>query len=372
MKKPAYRGFRLILIGGVIPVSVIALLLGFALFRKPSLPEGLIQANGRIEGDRFTISSKVPGKIVKLYSREGDRVEEGQVVAKLDDSQIVAKVDQAREAVSTLEARLKAAKLSLDILRKEVPLIVETARASLIQAKSNRSSSEVQAKQAEKDALRFERLFRAGAVERHRLEQADLARQVALNQLRSAEESVKTAEKQLAQSLLGYDRIKAKEAEVEALSAQLSQAKATLREAEATLDDMTIRAPVSGIITGRMVDTGEVITAGMPLVDIVNLDRLYLQVYISEKEIGKVRLGLPARIYTDAFPDAFFDATVCYIASRAQFTPKEVQTPDERVKLVFAVRLYLNENPGHRLNPGLPADAIIKWKEEAPWVKPRW
>jgi HlyD family secretion protein len=103
-----------------------------------------------------------------------------------------------------------------------------------------------------------------------------------------------------------------------------------------------------------MVDVGEVITAGSPIFDIVNLDRLYLQVYIPEKDIGKVRLGLPARIYADAFPNTFFPATVRYIASRAQFTPKEVQTPDERVKLVFAVRLYLDENPNHCLLPVFP------------------
>ena len=106
--------------------------------------------------------------------------------------------------------------------------------------------------------------------------------------------------------------------------------------------------------------------------DIVDLDRLYLKVFIPANEIGKVRLGLPARIYTDAFPDEPLAATVRHIASQAQFTPKEVQTPDERVKLVYAVKLYLDANPQHRATPGLPADAVIRWKEDAPWARPRW
>jgi HlyD family secretion protein len=364
-------GISIVIFLGVV-VILIFVVIGLTSFRRNSLPEGLIQANGRIEGDRFTVSSKIPGRVVELLVREGDSVNEGQVVAKLDDAQISAKVDQAREAVSTLEAQLKAARLALDVLKKDVPLAVETARAVLSQAKAQHSSAQSQAKQAERDAARLERLFTAGAVDRHRYEQADLSRQIALNQLRSAEEAVKTAEKQLAQAMLGYDRIKAKKAEVEALSAQLAQARASLKEALATLEDLTIRAPTSGIVTTRMVDVGEVITAGSPIFDIVNLDRLYLQVYIPEKDIGKVRLGLPARIYADAFPNIFFPATVRYIASRAQFTPKEVQTPDERVKLVFAVRLYLDENPNHCLTPGLPADAVIRWKDDAPWVKPRW
>ncbi len=113
-------------------------------------------------------------------------------------------------------------------------------------------------------------------------------------------------------------------------------------------------------------------SAGSPLLDLVDMDRLYLKVYVAEHEIGKLRLGLPARIYTDAFPDQPFEAVVRYISSRAEFTPKEVQTPDERVKLVYAVKLYLTENPDHRLTSGMPADAVIRWKEEAPWMKPRW
>ena len=96
----------------------------------------------------------------------------------------------------------------------------------------------------------------------------------------------------------------------------------------------------------------------------MDLDRLYLKVYVPEIQIGKVRLDLPARIYTDAFPDQPFEATVRYIASKAEFTPKEVQTPDERVKLIYPVKLYLAENPDHRLTPGLPADAVIRWKDD--------
>jgi HlyD family secretion protein len=120
-----------------------------------------------------------------------------------------------------------------------------------------------------------------------------------------------------------------------------------------------------------MVDIGEVVTAGAPLFEVVDLDRLYLKVYVPEIQIGKIRLNLQARIYTDAFPDRPFEATVRYIASKAEFTPKEIQTPDERVKLIYAVKLYLKENPDHQLTPGLPADAVIRWKEDVAWVSPK-
>ena len=150
------------------------------------------------------------------------------------------------------------------------------------------------------------------------------------------------------------------------------QANAQLAEANSILDDLTIIAPSDGTLTARYADLGEVVNSGSPLFELVDLNRLYLEVFIPEKEIGKVRLGLSARIYTDAFPDQPFPAHVRYIASRAEFTPKEIQTPDERVKLVYAVRLYLENNPEHRLTPGLPADAIIRWQEDVAWAKPRW
>lgn len=121
-------------------------------------------------------------------------------------------------------------------------------------------------------------------------------------------------------------------------------------------------APDEGLIqvNGRLEEDRITVSSKFAgLLEIVNLQRLYLKVYVPEKQIGG-HLGLPARLYTDAFPDQPFPATVRYIASQAEITPKEVQTPDERVKLVYAIKLYLEENPQSRLTPGLPADAIIR------------
>jgi len=179
-----------------------------------------------------------------------------------------------------------------------------------------------------------------GTVSVYELEQAELAWSVARDQWRQAQ-------------------------------AQAGNARAALAEAESVLADLTIRAPIAGTVTARMADLGEVVGAGTPLLTVVDLDRLYLKVYVPEIEIGRLRLGLPARVHIDAFPDQPYPATLRYIAAQAEFTPKEVQTRDERVKLVYAVRLYLAANPDHRLTPGLPADAVIRWKDEAAWMPPR-
>lgn len=362
----------ILLVSSLALLSILAFTAWWFLLRQPPLPDGLIQANGRIEGDHYAVAGKVPGKVAELLAREGEAVDKDKVLLRLDDAQVRAKVDQARQAAKALEAQLKAARTALDVARKDLPLAIQSAEANLAHTRAQLATARSNADQATRDAERFRKLAESGTVDRHRYEQTELARQVASNQAQSAQEGGRVAEKQLEQARLGHERLRAKEDEVNALAAQIDQARATLKEAESVLDDLTIHAPAAGIITQRLVNAGEVVAAGAQLFDIVDLDRLYLKVYVPGEEIGKVRLGLSARIYTDAFPNEPLAATVRYIASQAQFTPKEVQTPDERVKLVYAVKLYLDANPQHRATPGLPADAVIRWKEDAPWARPRW
>ena len=364
------------------------------------LPLGLIQANGRIEGDRVTVSSKFPGRIAELAAREGDDVTTGQKLIQLDDKQVLARVDQAEQAVAACEARInaahanvasldaqiQAARSTLDVFRKEVPLSISSAEANLAHAQALTASAVSDEKHARDDYERHQKLIDINAVAEHEYEEMWLAWTKARNELTIAEAAEIKAKQLLAESNLGEDRIRSKEDDIQALVAQRaaavaieaecvalrSQAEAALAEQRSVLDDLTIIAPSRGIITTRTADKGEVVAAGAALFNLVNLDQLYLKVYIPEPNIGQVRIGLPARIYTDAFPDRPFDATVRYIASRAEFTPKEVQTPDERVKLVYAVKLYLDDNPDHCLTPGMPADAVIRWKEDAAWAQPQW
>lgn len=335
------------------------------------LPEGLIQANGRIEGDHVTVASKFPGRIHELLAREGATVAAGDVLARLEDNQSKARMEQARGAFEAIEATVQAAHLDLAVLNLDVPLAIEAADAEAAEAKAKVAKALAVEKEANSDARRFRDLAEKDQASRQQQEQADMKWDVARREIAIARATLAQRQKAVAQAELGWKRIRAKEAEVAALEHRRDQAYAALEEAESVLTDLTIRAPTGGTITTRLVDVGEVVSPGAPLLELVDLDRLYLKVYVPEIQIGKVRLDLPARIYTDAFPDQPFDATVRYIASKAEFTPKEVQTPDERVKLIYSVKLYLAENPGHRLTPGLPADAVIRWRDEAAWAKPR-
>jgi HlyD family secretion protein len=300
---------RPVLLAGLAALLVAAGFFGYDLWRAHQvLSPGLIQVNGRIEGDRILVASRYPGRVAQLLAHEGEVVKAGQVLVKLDDSQARAQLRAARAAVTALQADVEAARRH--------------------------------AEQAQRDAERFHELRAEGTASIREAEQAELAARVAQDQYAAAQ-------------------------------AQLARTRAGLSEAQTVLADLSVRAPEDGTITTRMADSGEVAAAGAVLFTLVNLDRLYLKVYVPEALIGKIRLGLPAKIYTDAFPNQPFDAELRTIASQAEFTPKEVQTADERVKLVYAVKLYLKENPEHRLTPGLPADAVIRWKEDVPWAPPR-
>jgi len=335
------------------------------------LPDGLIQANGRIEGDHITIASKFAGRVQELLAREGDTVHAGQALVRLDDVQIRTRVEQARRGFEAFESQVQTAHTSLAVLNLEVPLAIETADAGISSARAAVDQARAVENEARRDVERMRPLIAEQAVSRQQVDQAEARWNVAKSEITTARSRLTQAVKELAQAELGWKRIRTKENEVVTWERQRDQAEAALAEAESILADLTIVAPTSGTITTRMVDTGEVVVAGAPLLELMDLDRLYLKVYIPEIEIGKVRLDLPARIYTDAFPDQPFDATVGYIASKAEFTPKEVQTRDERVKLIYAVKLYLAANPDHRLTPGLPADAIIRWHEGVAWMKPK-
>lgn len=469
----------------IILLLVVAVGLGaYFLVRKTPLPKGLVQVNGRMEGDVIVVSSKYNGKIAQLLAREGDSVSQGQMVVSLIDPETQDRLKQAQENLDSVIAQSRAAGQNVGLTSETGGSSIEQARGQVLQAqgdienaqasassaganvknaqaavrsasvsvlqaqeavkrysadvdtaKANLQSSQKmvvaaqsQAKLSATNAQRFTNLAQEGVVtERQRDEyvtaaakdQAELQSAIAnassakaqvsskqsdlqnaRNQVAASQANLQRAQAQLAaarhdqsaanarvitaigrksqaegilkQALASPIQVAISKSNHASSSYQVKQAQAAVAEQQSILNNMSVISPITGMVVTRIRDNGEVVTAGSPILEVVDLDKLYLKAYVPENQIGKVRLGLPARIYVDSYPNEPFDATVRYIASQAEFTPKEVQTPDERVKLVYAVKLYLNKNPGHRLTPGMPADAIIRWKEGVPWRRPQY
>ncbi|MBY0571955.1 MAG: HlyD family efflux transporter periplasmic adaptor subunit, partial [Burkholderiaceae bacterium] len=281
-------------------VAAIVIGVGFFYYLSSSrkLPEGLIAASGRIEGDRIVAAAKYPGRISKIFAREGDTVAAGTVVAQLEDTSFQAKAEQARQALNATDAQLKAAQANLDIAQREVPMGVSVADAGVSQAQAALAKASAVEQQARRDAQRHKELFERGVIERHRYEQADLAWQVAQSDVNASQEAVKRAQQGLSQAGLGNDKVKARQQEVEALRAQRDRAAAAVAEADSVLGDLVIKSPASGIVLTRLREPGEVVLPGGAVVEMVNLDQLHLKVYVPESKIGQLRLGLPVRIYS--------------------------------------------------------------------------
>jgi HlyD family secretion protein len=163
---------------------------------------------------------------------------------------------------------------------------------------------------------------------------------------------------------LGKLRRLARPEEIQAAEARLDQARAAADLLAKTIADSTITAPAGGIVTHKAVEAGELVTPGATVVTLADLDSVYVMIYVTELEIGRIKLGDGVDVRIDAFPDKPFPGKITYISPEAEFTPKNVQTKEDRVKLVFGVKVEI-ENKAGLLKPGLPADAVVRVGPEA-------
>jgi HlyD family secretion protein len=333
----------------------------------PAAPVGLLPASGRIEGRITTLTPKTAAWVVTLHVEEGQAVRQGQLLATLDDQAQRARVRAAEEQVNALVRRVVAASAQLGMAERQTTLQIEQAAAARREAEARLARARADLAQAERDAQRAAMLVARELIAPQEGEHARLKAEVAANAVREAEEGFVSSDKRLALARVGLEQVEILRAERDSLERQRAQAEAQLAEQQSHVADFSVKSPIDGRVLTRTVERGERVEAGTPLFTLVDLDRLYVKIYVPEPSIGKVALGQEARVYVDAYPGRAFPARVSRVAQEAEFTPKNVETREERVKLVFAVEVQLHENPDGVLKPGMPADALIRWQPDAPW-----
>jgi membrane fusion protein YbhG len=333
----------------------------------PPPPAGLLSASGRIEGRITTLTPKTSAWVVALHVDEGQTVRAGQLLATLDDQAQRERLRSADEQLNALTARLRAANTELAMTERQVGLQVEQAEAARREADTRVRRARAQALQAQRDAERAATLVGRELIAPQEAERARLAAEVADHATAEATAALETADKQLALARLGAEHLEAMRAERDALARQRLQAQAQLAEQRSHVTDFAIRSPIAGKILTRTVERGERVGDGTPLFTLVDPDRLYVKIYVPEPSIGKVALEQEARVYVDAYPGRAFAARVSKVSQEAEFTPKNVETREERLRLVFAVEVALAENPDGVLKPGMPADAVVRTQADAPW-----
>ncbi|MCX8159363.1 MAG: efflux RND transporter periplasmic adaptor subunit [Candidatus Saccharicenans sp.] len=298
------------------------------------MKNGPILVTGTIESRTARISPKVSGRVLRVLVEEGQAVGPGQVLVELDHEYLDLQLRQA-------EAGVAAARAQLELLRKG-------ARSEdLAQAEQQLQQAQINLEQARKDAQRFLSLYEKGSITQKQKEEAETRLALAEAQFNQAQEALKKL------------RSLTRPEEIQAAEARLRQAEAAVDLLKKNIEDSTVTCPVRGVVVERAVEPGELVSPGTTLVNISCLDPVYLWVYVTEVELGRVKLGGVAEVTIDSFPAKTFEGRIVYISPQAEFTPKNIQTKEDRVKLVFAVKIEL-PNPEGWLKPGLPAEAVLR------------
>jgi HlyD family secretion protein len=294
-----------------------------------------IKASGTIESVNVTVSSKVAGQILKLNFNEGDKVKAGDQLVELDHDMLDIQLRQAESGVDLANAQLKLLRSGA---RKED---IKQTEELLKQAKINLDL-------AYKDKARIVELYNGNATTEQQYDAAISRYDVALAQYNQARENLNKVK-----SIIRPE-------EIEQAQANLKRSIAGVDLLKESIDECRIFAPVSGVVSKKFVEAGEIISPSTSILRISNLETVDLVIYIPETDLAKVKLGQDAEVQIDAFKDKTYTGKIIFISPEAEFTPKNIQTPDERTKLVFAVKIRI-PNPQMELKPGLPADAILKY-----------
>jgi HlyD family secretion protein len=293
----------------------------------------VLRLSGHIEATETDLGFKVPGKIAAIYFQEGQEVKAGEVVAEMESHDL-------REEVKAAQARLEAARANLAKLEAGYrPQEVREAQAAVAQAQADYDDKA-------KDFHRMQNLFERQTVSASTRDKSEAAYLMAKEALRRAREN--------------YDLLKSgyRQEDIEAARADFRQAEASLKLAQTRLGYATITSPVTAVVLARPVEPGHVAAVGATVLTLGDLDHAYFEGYIPETDLARVRYGQKAEVTTDTYPGKRYPAWVSYIAAKAEFTPKSVETFKERVTLVYRTKIRV-ENQSHELKPGMPAEAMI-------------
>lgn len=294
---------------------------------------GSITASGTIESVNVTISSKSAGTIKKVNIKEGDKVKKGDLLVEISHDLLDIQLRQSEAGVDLAYAQLKLLKSGA---RKED---IRQSEELVRQAKINLDL-------AKQDKERATELYKQDATTKKQYDDANGRYDLAYIQYNSARENL-----QKVKTIVRPE-------EIEQAQANLKRSVATADLLKQNIEDCKIYSPVDGIVSRKFIEEGETAVLGSSLFRISNIETVDLLIYIPETDLAKVKLGQDAEIKIDAFKDKIYNGKIIFISPEAEFTPKNIQTPDERTKLVFAVKIQI-PNPQYELKPGLPADAKI-------------
>ena len=303
------------------------------------------RASGYVEATEVRVAPEVSGRVLTVAVEEGDRIAAGSVIATLDtsDSEIALRRVEAERSQAAAQLRLLQAGARAEEIR-QAGAQAESARADIAAAESElRAASE--------DVARFEALLASNAGSRKQRDDAVTRREVAASRVQAAKERSRAASEGVARLRAG-----ARREELAVAQARIDVVEAQLAALHKAIADARLAAPVGGIVTSRLADPGELVAARTPVVVITDLDRAWANVYVDEPIVPRLTLGQAIALHTDA--GQRLDGKITFISPKAEFTPRNVQTADERTKLVYRIKVTTDNRQGV-LKPGMPVEAEL-------------
>ncbi len=382
----------------LIVVVLIAAGIGVYMWRTGQFagPRNSIQVSGNLELTLVDISFKTAGRMIELNVREGDTVKKGQVIARLDAAQLDQQKMRDVAAIASAQSAYDQLGTTIEFQQATIDSDISTKRAEVAQAQAHldelnagsrteeiqQSDSSVTEARAQVDLARAEwdraqTLYKDQDISTSQYDQARTKFSAANAVLAQAQqraamvkegprkEEIAGARAQLAraQAAVGTAQanrieLRRKQEELVARRAEIDRARAQVGITGAQLNDTTITSPIDGVVLVKSAEPGEVIAAGTTIVRIGDVDHPWLRAYVGETDLGRVKLGTKVKLTTDSYPGKIYNGTVSFIASEAEFTPKQIQTKEERVKLVYRIKVDV-DNANHELKNNMPVDAEI-------------
>lgn len=287
---------KLIIIPILVVISAIMIILIYQRQQASELPEDVIYSSGTVEAQEVSVSSQISAQVSRKLFRKGEFVEEGDTLFVFDDELLQARMGEIEAGMNAVEAEIRAARIDLENVKTNLERLREA--------------------------------YQAGSIPRSKLDDVETAYQAGQSRLKSLEAK--------------GDQL---EAQRKTLNVQLSYA--------------VVTAPLAGLVQADPVDVGELAITGSTLVELVDLTDVWVEIYVNETDLPLVDIGDSAEVYLDVAPEKPFHGEVSFIAQEAEFTPKNIQTKKERTKLVFAVRVRV-DNESRQFKPGLPADVYLR------------
>ena len=306
---------------------------------------GAARATGYVEATEVRVASQVAGKVLEVNVEEGDRVNAGALLVRVDPTDLQLALNGAKAERNGADAQLRLLQAGAR------PEDLRQAEAQVAAAEADQHAAQSEQKAAADDLARFESLLAANAGSEKQRDDAAARRDLAAARMKAAGDRAQAARETLARLRSG-----ARSQEIDGARARVAAVDAQIAQLNKNISDTHITAPVSGVVTTRLVDPGELVSPGMPTIVITDLDHAWANVYVDEPIVPNLKIGEKVTVLTDAGQRMTGD--ISFISPRAEFTPRNVQTANERAKLVYRVKVLVDNRAGV-LKPGMPVEAEL-------------